>query len=236
MLIGKDYPKIEFEFLGLDLLEPNTFIGDVIIVILALYFAYKVNKISIKTPYFIYWKWFFIVFGTGFFIGGLAHLFFNYWGIPGKYTSWYSGIIASFLVEYAMISIHPIQKIKTILKKVIWIKLTLALVIETLIFIKLDLNTTPALGLIVPTVNSVIGLGLTLGILGYYYQKKIDSSFKYLWISTLILIPSALFQSLKINFHQWFDKNDVSHILLIIGLILYYISIRNYSKNLLSKK
>jgi hypothetical protein len=64
--------------------------------------------------------------------------------------------------------------------------------------------------------------------LGYYYQKTITTSFKYLWISTLILIPTAIFQSKKINFHQWFDRNDVSHILIIISLIIYYKAIKGY--------
>ena len=32
MLIGKDFDKIEFSFFGLNLLEPNAFIGDSITV------------------------------------------------------------------------------------------------------------------------------------------------------------------------------------------------------------
>ena len=33
MLIGRDFDKIEFSSLGLDLLEPNAFIGDNIILL-----------------------------------------------------------------------------------------------------------------------------------------------------------------------------------------------------------
>ena len=46
MLIGRDYDKIEFSFLGLDLLEPNAFIGDTIILITAIIIALKIKKIQ----------------------------------------------------------------------------------------------------------------------------------------------------------------------------------------------
>ena len=46
MLIGSDFDKIEFSFLGLDLLEPNAFIGDTLILITAITLGYKTKKIN----------------------------------------------------------------------------------------------------------------------------------------------------------------------------------------------
>lgn len=230
MLIGTDYPKIEFELFGFDLLEPNAMIGDTIILAVALYFAYRTSKLSVQDSFFSYWKWFFIIFGFGFFAGGLGHMLYNYFGVPGKYLSWYSGIVASFFVEKAIISIFPILSWKPLLNKIIILKMLLAFFAATYVFATLDLTVDPSKGLIVPTLNSILGLGLTLGLLGYYYQRKIDVSFRYLWMSTLILIPSAVFQSMKINFHQWFDRNDVSHILLITSLFMYFLCINNYAQ------
>ena len=46
MLIGRDFDKIEFSFLGLDLLEPNAFIGDTIILITAIIIAFKIKKFN----------------------------------------------------------------------------------------------------------------------------------------------------------------------------------------------
>ena len=51
MLIGKDFDKIEFDFFGLHLLEPNAFIGDVVILFVALYFAIQITKIKRVTPF-----------------------------------------------------------------------------------------------------------------------------------------------------------------------------------------
>lgn len=233
MLIGKDYPKIELDLFGLELLEPNAFIGDTIILLIALYLAYKTSNLSVQKPFFTYWKWFFIIFGFGFFSGGIGHLMFNYFGVPGKYVSWYSGILASFFVEKAIISIFPKASWKPTLNMIVLSKMILAIIAATYVFATVDLTVDPQKGLFVPTLNSIIGLSLSLGVLGYYYQRNIDPSFRYLWMSTLILIPSAVFQAMKINFHQWFDRNDVSHVLLIISLFMYFSCIEKYAKSLL---
>ena len=46
----------------------------------------------------------------------------------------------------------------------------------------------------------------------------------------LLLIPSGLFISFKINLHPWFDKNDFGHLLLIAAMFLYFKAIKSYSK------
>lgn len=229
MLIGSDFPKISWKPFGLDLVEPNAMIGDALILIVALTFAYNTSKIPGGHTYYQRWKWFFIVFGSGFFMGGLGHLFFNYWGVPGKYASWYLGIIASFFVETAMISIYPNEQKRRFFLRVSQVKMVLAFVAATGVFMFVDLSIDPQKGLLVPTLNSIIGLGLTIGVLGYYYSKHLGSSFNYLWLSTFILIPSAVVQSMKINIHPWMDRNDISHILLIISLFMYYRSIKGYT-------
>lgn len=232
MLIGKDFEKIEWDFLGLRLLEPNAMIGDVIIFTVAIYLAIKVQKNTKNQPFFRFWKWFFIIFGVGFLMGGFGHLFYNYWGVPGKFFSWYSGMFAALMIELAMISIYPKVEWRKTLKGIAYGKLFLSVSIATYIYSTVDLVTDPSKGLMVPTLNSVVGLGLSLGLLGYYYQRKIDQSFRYLWISTLILIPSAIVQSMKINVHQWFDRNDISHILLITSIVFYYTAVKRYSTSL----
>ena len=235
MLIGEDYPKIEFQAFGLDLVEPNAMLGDSIICAVALIIAYKIGKMPIQNTFFKSWKAFFIIFGIGFFFGGLGHMMYNYWGLPGKYASWYSGIFAAFFIERAMISIHSSEKFQSIFNKVISAKLVLALLGATAVFMFVDLEADPSLGLRVPTLNTTIGLLFALGYLGFKYAKAITPGFKYLWISIIILIPTAFLQTMKISFHQWFDRNDASHILLIIGLLMYFVSIKAYQQFLSSK-
>ena len=234
MLIGQDFTKIEFQLFGWDLVEPNALIGDTLILSIALLLAYRTNNLTSKAAYFTYWKWFFIVFGIGFFMGGLGHSFFNYWGVPGKYASWLIGIVAVLFIELAMISIFPtVSKRKTLVQFAV-LKLFVALGVEIILLSTLDLSVDPSKGLIVPTINSVIGLGLVLGGLAVHYQKKIGPSFRYLWLSTLVLIPNTAIQGMKINIHPYFDRNDFSHVLLIAGLFLYMKSINEYNKEVLA--
>jgi len=68
----------------------------------------------------------------------------------------------------------------------------------------------------------VLGMGFSLGYFAFIYEKRIHPAFRLFWISTFILMPSAIFQAFKINIHPWFDRNDFSHFLLIISIILYF--------------
>lgn len=230
MLIGEDYPKIEFNLFGLNLVEPNALIGDSLILIISLFFAYKTNKFSGTNTFFVYWKWFFIIFGISFFAGGLGHVFYNYWGVAGKHFAWYTGIIAVCIIELAMISVFPKKEWIKRLHMFSLTKLFIILVAQTILINTIDLTVDPQKGLIIPTINSVLGLGLTLGFLSAYYQRKIADSFKFLWIGALVLIPNVAIQGLKINIHPWFDRNDFSHLLLIIGLFFYMQTIKLRAK------
>ncbi|MEY3236077.1 MAG: hypothetical protein RI883_178 [Bacteroidota bacterium] len=232
MLIGKDFDKIETNIFGYKFLEINALYGDTLILIIALFLAYKVSKLPTKAPFFNNWKWFYVVFGIGFFAGGLGHFVFHYWGLPGKYASWYLGIIAVYFVERAVISIHPNEKWRQRFNILFNIKLIVALFSATCVYVFVDISQDPQKGLLIPSLSTIIGLGIIVGGLGYYYQKTILSSFKFLWISALVLIPSAVFQSKKINIHQWFDRNDVSHIFIIISLFIYYKAIKEFSEHI----
>lgn len=230
MLIGQDYDKLQWDAFGLELLEPNTFIGDVIIFFVAIYFFFQIKRNYSKTTFNRSWMYFYLFFALGFGLGGFGHLFFNYTGVPGKYPAWFLGMVASFFIERAMISIYPKVEKRTFFQQLVNAKLVLFCIAETIVLATLDIEAKPERGLIVPTLNSVLGLGIALGLLGAKYQQKIHASFKYLWMGALIIVPSAIFQALKINPAQWFDRNDVSHVLLLLGLIIYFKTIKGYEK------
>ena len=44
MLIGDDFDKIEFTLLGLNLVEPNSIIGDSLLAVMAFIMAFKTKK------------------------------------------------------------------------------------------------------------------------------------------------------------------------------------------------
>jgi hypothetical protein len=234
MLIGQDYEKVEFSLFGLDLVEPNAMIGDSILFISALILAFQVRKLGKSTPFFRHWYYFFLVFGFSFLFGGIGHTFFPYLDVPGKYPGWYLGIFASYHIEMAMISIYPKKERISLFKNLSRVKLILALIGATLVFAFVDLQEDPSIGLRIPSLNTTIGMLFSMGILGYYYMKKYTPGFRFHFISVFVLLPTAIFQTLKISFAPLFDRNDASHIFLLTSLFLYFLGVRAYSNFLLA--
>jgi len=227
--IGSDFEKIEFNFCGFDLLEPNSLIGNTILFISALIISRKVQKLSIETPFFNFWRVFFIAFGCSFFIGGLGHGFYNYWGVVGKYPGWIASIISLYFMERAMLSLlkHPRRSVFVFLSK---IKLLIFVVLELTIFTFLDLKENPQLGLLIPSIASAFGFLTCLGYLGWRYTHEINSSFRYFYWSVVVLIPSAVLQGMKISIAPWLDRSDLSHLLLLVVILLHWNGVRGYAK------
>jgi hypothetical protein len=225
-MIGQDFPKIEWHILGLDLLEPNAMIGDIILFTTSLYIAKLIDQNFSHHSFYRNWRRFFLCFGWSFLFGGFGHLLYKYLGLWGKYPSWILGMVATYFLSKAIISLWPQAKQKTIFERLALALLFIGMLVEVIVFMTVDLSIDQSKGLFVPTLISGIGLIFSLVFLGLCYQKTIHPNFKFLWIAALTLLPNAFIQSQKINLNQWFDRNDFSHVLLLISLLLYYHSIR----------
>jgi hypothetical protein len=195
----------------------------------ALLLASKTKKLSKSSDFFINWRYFYLLFGIDMFLGGIGHLMFKYWGFNGKYLPWILGIFSIYFVERAMLSLL-MSSSKSIWKNLSFYKLIFALLLELCVFYAIDMSKDHSIGLRIPAINSAIGFVFSLVILGNKYRKKIDKNFIYMIYGVLLLIPSGLFISFKINIHPWFDKNDFGHLLLIIAMFLYFKSIKSYGK------
>lgn len=231
MLIGKDFDKIEFKAFGLDLLEPNAFISDTLLFLISLFFAYKISRMRRQETFFNNWRLFFIVFGLASFLGGIGHILFNYFGVIGKEPAWYLIVLSVFFIEKGMISIHINIRFKNLIEKISVIKLILALMAVFIVCRFANLEDDPYIGIQVPMINTAVGLFFSLGYLGFSYSKSINNKFRYLWIGLLIMLPSVIIQNIKLSPFSWFDRNDLSHLLLLVGVSFYYISIKGYSKH-----
>jgi len=196
-----------------------------------LFLAYRMSRQNrvMSSPFFKNWKWLFFVYGTGFFLGGLGHLMYNYWGVTGKYLPLCAGLPIPLMIEHAMISLLPKQLLFLALSK---IKLVLAFIALTIVWQTVDVEKDLTLLLVVPSVNSLIGMVLCLGVIAWKYAKTTSRLFYLFPISILILIPAAIFQAKKISLHPWFDRNDFSHSLIILTLVLYYCAVQGYRKAL----
>ena len=232
MLFGTDFDKIEIQMFGLNLVEPNAFIGDFILGVFAIYLATKSHQLNSHMPFFKNWKLFFVTLGTGFFLGGIGHSMFLYFGIYGKYSGWLLSIISVSYLEAAIFSIHPNSEKRKLLLVVSKIKMFVAISLEIWVFLNVNLTTEPQRGLWVPLINSGIGFIFCLGYLSHKYQKSITNSFRNLKIALVLMVPAAIIQYLKISIYPWLDRNDIGHFLLAITFFMYWKTINGYNNYL----
>ncbi|MBN4071137.1 hypothetical protein JYT72_01375 [Crocinitomix catalasitica] len=234
-MIGQDFDKIPFELFGWELLEPMALITDGTMGIISIVLAFMVNRIDSVHPLFMYWKWFFVIFGLAGITGALGHAFFNYWGVAGKFPSWILAPISVYLLEQGMISVYPNPKKIQMLKNISFWKYILVVGIFIAVCLSVDLPTNekgPFLPLALNTAFSMIAIGV---FLSYYYSKKLDQHYRYFIYGTLMAVPALLFLLFKINLHPWFNKEDAGHVLIIISIIFFYIGVKKVSLNFKEK-
>jgi len=53
---------------------------------------------------------------------------------------------------------------------------------------------------------------------------------KYIVYGTLVLIPSAFIFILDVNLHELFNRDDLSHFIILITIIFYYKAIHERDK------
>ena len=230
-MIGTDFEKIQFVLFGLNLVEPMAIILDTLLAVVSIYLGYKIGLIKSNHPFYTYWKWFFLIFGIASFFGGLGHTFLNYWGMGGKFPAWICGPFAIYCLEQGMIAAEPNEKRLSLYKLLSAIKLLIVYVVFVIICSKQTIGLNIKLPFLPIAINTIIGILLSAGLLGLIYKKKLSKDFKYITLGVLVLIPTAFIFLMKINLHQWFDKNDLSHILQLIGIIYFYIGIKKIAES-----
>ena len=226
MLIGEDFTKIALEFNGLTLLEPNALITDFIMGGLSIYIAIQLKTIKSQHSFLKYWHYFFLIFGIGAFCGGLAHSLFEYTGPQGKFPTWISAILCAYFIEKAMIkSVGNLNK-NNILGKIAFTKMILIFLIVITVISTKAYQEEHTIGFIPIAINTLIGVFISVAFFSFYNIKRGYKEFKYLFIGVLIMLPSFFIFLLKINPFPWFDKSDLSHVLILFGNYFFYLGIK----------
>jgi hypothetical protein len=207
---------LPFEWLGLCFQEPMALITNWLIALTSFVLFTRIQKPFSRFEK--HWRYFYLFFGISTFFGGLGHLLFNYFQVYGKFPCWIFGVLASYHAAKAMISVNMIQaNTQRFLTRLLYMKMvllgSLALYFGSFIFIMMDA--------IITYLFFCMGFGI------YYWQKGFDN-FKYTVYAIIILLPSIFIFTLKINPHIWFNKDDLSHVLMVLTIIFFYISIRGF--------
>lgn len=168
----------------------------------------------------IYWKMFFFFLAFSMTFGAMGHTFFEYFGMLGKTPSWVLGTVATVCSSFAILQYN--QRIEFSNAWVIFvyakgvILLVLSLVTLKFIFVAID---------------TIVSYLLFTGYYAYRLKNIGFKGMKYMLIGVGILLPSAFIFLFKINISRWLDKNDLSHLLMLGGIIFFYIGAKKTQSN-----
>ncbi|MEN9420715.1 MAG: hypothetical protein RLZZ107_186, partial [Bacteroidota bacterium] len=150
-MIGQDFEKIHFDIWGFHFLEPNALIGDLILFSIEFYYSRKLKKQNSQHPFFKNWERFYLVFSIGFLVGGIGHFCFNYLGLWGRYPSWIIGMLASYFMCLAQISLWHKHTQQRIFINLTALLLLLGITLEIYVFNTQNLSLDQSKGLTIPS-------------------------------------------------------------------------------------
>ncbi len=212
----QDFKIIHFTLGGLHLQEPSTFVTDIILAIGCFVLCFKTYRLT-KTDNTLFMK-FFLFLGISTLLGAFGHVLFYYSGKIGKFPSWIFASIATFFFCCAMINDLP-NFFNKRWNLIFWIKgilfLFLSIFFSNFIFIALD---------------SILSYLLFGAGFGTQLWKASRIHMKYIVYGTLVLIPSAFIFILDVNLHELFNRDDLSHFIILITIIFYYKAIHERNK------
>ena len=225
MQIGKDFPKIYLDLNGFIILEPNAIITDLIMASVSFYFVVKLYSRRKDHSFLKYWYYFFLTFGIGAIMGSLAHGLFTYSGPQGKFPTWISGILSVYFIEKAMVKTSRRFNKNNILGKISFFKmigvfLGVITVISTRAF-----DDDHTIGFLPVVINTIIGVFISVAFASSL-NLKFQGSFRWFILGVVVMLPSSIIFLMKINLFRWFDKGDLSHLLMTIGITLFYLGIK----------
>lgn len=226
MLIGQDYPKLDFYIGKLHLLEPNGTITDLLMAALSFYFAISLQNVKNKDAFTRMWMAFFLLHGLGSFFGALGHALYLYWGIYGKIATWITGVLSIYAIEKAFIDQLENTSQRTLFEKIAFWKIPSIYLAIVLICLLSDVSLKPELPFLPVAINTIVGVVFSAGYLAYTFSKSKNAIYRYFYWGVMVILPSAFFFLLKINPFPWFDKNDFSHVFMCGGITLFYIGVK----------
>lgn len=211
------FEVIEFNWWGLNLQEPMALITNWCLALFSFYAFFQLEKD--RSQFQNLWKLFYLVLGTSMFFGGLGHVFYQYTGIPGKFASWTFGVLAGICASFAMITLVEKKETRLLLKKIVLVKsavlLGAAIFSMKFFFVAIDTSLTYL---------------VFCGYLAYRLHQNDWEGIKFMYLGVLVLLPSALIFGLKINLHRWLNKDDLSHVLMLGCIILFFLGVRATQK------
>ncbi len=194
----------EIMVLGLRVQEPTTVLTDWLITLFAFIFANRLIKTGNSLAK--YYSIFFILMGLSTLTGGFAHAFNYEYGRAFHRLPWLLSGLSTF---FFMLASNKFFRARGVRRFWEWTPFVFIILYTVAIFNTLSF--------------AAVGIGTAVGLLGYVLPLHLlfdrpSAGKKEFFIALSILVASGIIAALKLGFSQWFNHNDIGHILLILAL------------------
>lgn len=207
-----------FTLKGFYLQEPLTFLSDWLISFFCFRIFFQMKKNSFLRNNF-FQKFFFFL-GLSTLLGGVSHLFHHYFGVVGHFPSWIFSSVSTYYFCIGMMQMC-FEKQNTSLYRLVLFK--------SLFLLILSLYTQKFLFVSIDAILSFLFFGGILG-LRFYFEKVENEFIKHLLYGVLVLIPAGIVFLFKFDLHILFNRNDLSHVFILLSVFLFNKSFRKRSQ------
>ena len=166
-----------------------------------------------------------MTFALGAILGSIGHGLFYYLGPQGKFPTWISAILSTYFIEKAMIKSYERYNKNNTLGKIAFFKMIFIFLLVITVISSAEFDRNHTIGFLPIAINTILGVFISVSIIGTANIKN-QRGFQWLFIGVLAMLPSAAIFLMKINLFQWFDKGDLSHMFMTIGVCLYYVGVK----------
>ncbi len=208
--------KLSFELAGLTFLEPMAFILNWVLMIQAWIYFIRLKKWRVS-DFAIGWRWFFLLFGFSGLLGGLSHLLFNYTGLPGKGPGWLAAILSVSAMEFAMIATAGDQNKK---KWQYFVAIKMIVAVITLFYVY-SFNVV---------ILHCVGMVVFLLVPSLVLMRKGRQELNFFFIGALCLLSALPFKLMAIDFHIWFNRDDISHVFFGLASYCFFRGVKVYEE------
>lgn len=163
-------------------------------------------------------QWFFLFFSISTFLGGLTHLFYNYTGQISKIPGWIAALLAVAAIELAVTG-QSSQKLKPYLHAFIAFKI---IFLGILMILSLSFNYV-----IIQTAFMAVFISIPM----IKYASRGSKKYTLLFWGIVFLLLALPFKLMGIDFHLWFNRDDISHVFMMATLLSFYKGVTAISSN-----
>lgn len=211
---------------GIHITEPFTWITNWMVAAFSFYFGHILFRDRLADTTQKFWAIFFLFIGFASITGGTAHGFITYVGHKVHYAAWILTGVAIFAAEMAAIQLIENEKLKSVVRIAVYAQL---LIMASSVMYLHNFNSV--------RINSAIGLvGIVMPVSFFHYRKHRDKRSALIMVGILANMIPGTVHAFKISYNEWFNFNDISHILMIFCFFILYRGARQNASVELAKK